>query len=72
MQQRKNNTGITAELQSIFSSQEKAGNFPGAASHRRTRDEDAELSSREALIQAVLNSNTEETDAGELLDWLLP
>ncbi|MBV9301452.1 MAG: hypothetical protein JOY62_05750 [Acidobacteriaceae bacterium] len=71
MQQRKNNTGITAELQLIFSSQEDAGYFPGTASHRVPRDKDAELSSREALIQVVLSSNTEERYAEELLDWLL-
>jgi len=33
-------------------------------------DEDAEEPSLEALIQAVLNSNTEAIDAAELLDYV--
>jgi hypothetical protein len=50
--------------------------FPGTAPHEEAHDEDAELSSLEALlleefIQAVLNSNTEEIDAVESLDCVL-
>ena len=59
MQQRKSDTGIAAELQLAFSSQEEAWDFPSTVPHEGEHDEDAELSSFEALIQAVLNSNTE-------------
>lgn len=38
---------------------EKARYFPGTAEHGGARDEEAEVPSLEALIQAVLNSNTE-------------
>jgi hypothetical protein len=76
MQQTKSDTGIVAELRSVFSPQEEARYFPGTAPHEEAHDEDAELSSLEALlfeefIQAVLNSNTEEIDAVESLDCVL-
>ena len=38
---------------------EKARYFPGTAQQGGPRDEEAEVPSLEALIQAVLNSNTE-------------
>jgi len=50
-------TGIAAELQWVSSPQEEARYFPGTAPHGGARDEDAEVPSLEALIQAVLNSN---------------
>ena len=76
MQQTKSDTGIAEELQLVPSSQEEARYFPGTALHGGAHDEDAELSSLEALlfeefIQAVLNSNTEEIDAVESLDCVL-
>ena len=68
MQQTKSDTGVTAEPQSVFSSQEEAEYFPGTAPNEGARDEDEQLSSLEALIldeliQAVLNSNKEEINA---------
>jgi hypothetical protein len=66
MQQRNNDTGVAAELQLVFSSQEKAPYFPDTAPQGEVRDEDEE-SLVEALIQAVLNSNTE----AEPLDCVL-
>jgi hypothetical protein len=76
MQQTKSDTGVAAELQSVFSSQEEARYFLGTAPYEEAHDEDAELSSLEALlfeqfIQAVLNSHTEEIDAVESLDCVL-
>jgi hypothetical protein len=71
MQQKKNDTGIAAELQLVFSSQEQDRYFPGTAPHEDARDEDADVPSLEALIQAVLNSNTEAIDAAEPLDCVL-
>ena len=59
MQQRKSDTGRAAKVQLVFSSQEKAPHFPGTASQRDVSDEGAEEPSLEALIQAVLNNNTE-------------
>jgi hypothetical protein len=59
MQQRKNDTGRATELQLVFSSQDNARYFPGTAPQGEARDEDAEESLVEALIQAVLNSNAE-------------
>ena len=59
MQQRKSNTGLAAELLLAFSSQGEDRDFPGTVPHGGVRDEGAELPSFEALIQAVLNSNTE-------------
>jgi hypothetical protein len=64
MQQTKSDTGVAAKLQSVFSSQEAARYFPGTAPHEEANDEDAELSSLEALlfeefIQAVPNSHTD-------------
>ena len=61
---------MAAELRLIFPPQKEARYFPalyfpGTAPHQGARDEDAEDLSFEALIQAVLNSNTEEIDAGE-------
>jgi len=44
--------------------------FSGMAPQEDARDEDAEEPSLEALIQAVLNSNTEAIDAAEPLDWV--
>jgi hypothetical protein len=70
MQQRKSDTSLAAELQLVFSSQEKARYFPGTAPQGDVRDEDEE-SLVEALIQAVLNSNTEAIDAVEPLDCVL-
>jgi hypothetical protein len=71
MQQRKSDIGQAAELQLVFPSQEKARYFPGTAPQGQTRDEDAEEPSLKALIQAVLNSNTEAIDAVEPLDCVL-
>jgi hypothetical protein len=68
MQDRKSYTGIAAELQLAFSSQEEVEYFTGAAPHGQAHDEDAELPSLETLIQAVLDSNTEDINAWELLD----
>jgi hypothetical protein len=65
MQQKKNGAGIMAELQLIFSSREQDRYFPGAAPHEGARDEDADVPSLEAPIQAVLNTNTEAIDASE-------
>lgn len=62
MQQRKSNKGLATELQLVCWSPEEARYFPGTV-HGGARDEDAELSSREAFIQAVLNSDTEALDA---------
>jgi hypothetical protein len=70
MQQRNNDTGVAAELQLVFSSQEKAPYFPDTAPQGEVRDEDEE-SLVEALIQAVLNSNTAAIDAAEPLDCVL-
>ena len=58
------NTLIAAELQWV-PSLEKVRYFSGMAPEEDERDEDAEEPSLEALIQAVLNSNTEEIDAAE-------
>jgi hypothetical protein len=59
MQRRKSDIGVAAKLQ-LFLSQEDAGHFPSTAPDEAARDEDAGLQpSVEALIQAVLNSNTE-------------
>jgi len=68
MQQRKSDTDVAAESQSVFSSQDEAQYFPSTTPHGGARD--AELSSYEALIldvliQAVLNSNKEEIEAIE-------
>jgi hypothetical protein len=71
MQQKKNDTGIVAELRLVFSPQEQDWYFPGTAPQREARDEHAEEPSLEALIQAVLNSNTEAIDAAEPLDCVL-
>jgi hypothetical protein len=68
VQQGNGDTGIAAELQWVSSPQEEARYFPGTAPHGGARDEDAEVSSLEALIPAVLNSNTEALDAVESLD----
>jgi hypothetical protein len=57
-----------AKLHLVFLSQEEARYFPGTAPQEDARDEDAEEPSLEALIQAVLNSNTEAGDAAEPLD----
>jgi hypothetical protein len=62
VQRRKNDTGRAAKLQLVFSSQEKAPHFAGTASQRDATDEGAEEPSLEALIQAVLNNNTEAID----------
>ena len=59
MQQKTNDTGSAAELQLVFPSQQKAGIFLGTAPQRDARDEGAEEPSLEALIQAVLNNNTQ-------------
>jgi hypothetical protein len=59
VQQKQHNTGIAAELQLVFPSQQEARYFPGTASQRDASDEGAEEPSLEALIQAVLNNNTE-------------
>jgi hypothetical protein len=59
VQQRNSDTGIAAELHLVFSSQEKVRYFPGTAPQRDARDEDAEEPSLKALIQAVLNNNTQ-------------
>jgi len=60
MQQRKSDTGLAAELWLVFSPLEDALYFPGTAPDGGAPDEDAEAPpSLEALIQAVLNSNTE-------------
>ena len=56
---------MLAELQLFFSSQEEADYFPGTAPDGAACDQDAELPSVEALIQAVLNGNSEEIDAVE-------
>jgi hypothetical protein len=71
MQQRKSDTGIAAKLQLVFSSQEEARDLPRTVPHGRARDEDAELSSLEALIQEVLNSTRDELNAVESLDCVL-
>lgn len=65
MQQKKNDTGIVAEFLLVFSSQEQDRYFPGTAPHEGARDEDADAPSLEALIQAVLNTNTDSIDASE-------
>ena len=65
MQQRKSDTDIAAELQLVCWSPEDARSFPGTVPHGGARDEDADVPSLEALIQAVLNSNTEEIEAVE-------
>jgi hypothetical protein len=65
MQPKKNDTGIVAELHLSFSSQEQDRYFPATAPHEGARDEDADVPSLEALIQAVLNTNTEAIDASE-------
>jgi hypothetical protein len=70
MQQRKSDTGRAAELQLVFSSQEQGRYFPGTATQRDARDEDAEEPSLDPLIQAVLNSNTDAVDAAEALGWV--
>jgi hypothetical protein len=59
VQQRKSDTGIAAELRLVFPSQEKPRYFSGTAPLRDARDEDAEEPSLEALIQAVLNNDTQ-------------
>jgi hypothetical protein len=59
VQQRKSDTGVAAELHLVFPSQQKARYFPGTAPQTDARDEDAEEPSVEALIQAVLNNNTQ-------------
>jgi hypothetical protein len=57
MQQRMSDTCLAAKLQ-LFLSQGDADYLPGTAPDEETRDEDTGEPSLEALIQAVLNSNT--------------
>jgi hypothetical protein len=71
MQQKKNDAGIVEELQFVFSSREQDRYFPGAAPHEGARGDDAEEPSLEALLQAVLNTNTEAKGASEPLDYVL-
>ena len=66
---------MAAELQ-LDSSQEEDRYFSSTDPRGGAHDEDAELSSLdalllEALIKAVLNSNTEEIDAAESSDCIL-
>jgi hypothetical protein len=59
MRPRNIDTGQAAELYFGFSPLEEARYFPGTAPEAVAHDDDAEVSpSLEALIQAVLNSNT--------------
>ena len=46
-------------------------NTSGTTPHKGARDEDADVPSLEALIQAVLNNNTEAIEAVESLDCVL-
>lgn len=59
MQPKKSDTDIASELHSIFSSQEEAPYFAITSPHGEARYEDAELSSFEALIEAMLSGDTE-------------
>jgi hypothetical protein len=67
MQQKKSDTGLAAEFYLAFSPLRDARNFPGTAPDEVAHDEDAEvLPSLEALIQAVLNSNTRDRRCGAI------
>jgi hypothetical protein len=55
-------------LQLVFFVARKVRYFSGMAPQEDARDDDPEEPSLEALIQAVLNSNTEAIDSAEPLD----
>ncbi|MBV8071327.1 MAG: hypothetical protein JO270_15570 [Acidobacteriaceae bacterium] len=73
MQQRNSDSRTPAESRLVFSPEEETRYFPRTVPDGEAPDEDATLSSLDALIldaliHAVLDSNREETDAMELLD----
>ena len=68
MQQIMSDTLVAAELWFVFSSQEDAEDLTDSPLHERAFDDGVDAPSLEELIQAVLNSNTEQMDAVDSLD----